>query len=241
VNQRLEENRKRMSLAAAGGKVGKILLATYRTVRNHKLSGFTVEELKARWAYKVLGILGVEVTIKGTASRERPTIFVGNHISYLDIPVLMSQAPQANFVAKAELASWPLFGHGMRESETIFVKRESVESRGQVRETLLAAVRAGKSVAVFPSGTTSLREDIGWRPGAFRLAEDSGVPLQAFRLRFTPIRDVAYIDDDSFLPHLMNLCRLKAIHAEIEFAPPETVTDWKASLARWHAWSREGL
>jgi 1-acyl-sn-glycerol-3-phosphate acyltransferase len=177
--------------------------------------------------------------VKGEVSRSRPTIFVGNHLSYLDIPVLLTKAPQANFVAKAELARWPLFGRGMREAETIFVKRESVVSRGAVRETLLEAVGDGKSVAVFPSGTTRLREDKDWRPGAFRLAEESGVPLQAFRLRFDPLREAAYIDNDSFLPHLLRLCRQGGVKAEIEFAAPEVVRDWKSSLAKAQAWCRE--
>jgi 1-acyl-sn-glycerol-3-phosphate acyltransferase len=232
---------KRLSLAAAGGKLGRVLLATRRNIRARAREGLSVEELKSRWAFEILGIVGVQVTAKGVVSQERPTIFVGNHVSYLDIPLLMTHAPQANFVAKAELQKWPIFGHGMKEAETIFVKRESVSSRGQVRETLLEAVRAGKSVAVFPAGTTRLKEDKEWRPGAFRLAEESGVPIQAFRVRFDPLREAAYIDDDAFLPHLLNLCRYGTVKAEIEFAPPERVTDWKKSLARWHEWCRAGL
>lgn len=231
----------RLSLAHAGGRVGQILLTTYRAIRSHGGPDVSVEDLKRRWASEILRLVHAEVSVRGEVSRERPTVFVGNHFSYLDIPVLMTQAPQANFVAKAELARWPLFGRGMRESETIFVKRESVASRGAVRDTLMAAVNAGKSVAVFPAGTTRLLEDKEWRPGAFRLAQDAGVPLQAFRLRYEPLREVAYIDDDSFLPHLIWLCRVGGVRAEIEFAPPERVADWKVSLRRWQEWARAGL
>ncbi|MGZ3686388.1 MAG: lysophospholipid acyltransferase family protein, partial [Bdellovibrionota bacterium] len=215
---------------------------TFRLLRKRLRGEISIEEAKRVWSLEVLSLVGVHLTVVGIVSPERPTIFVGNHLSYLDIPLLMAQAPFVSFVAKVELASWPIFGRGMREAGTIFVKRESVQSRGEVKDTLLHAIRdEKKSMAVFPSGTTRLTEDKEWKPGAFRLAQDAGVPIQAFRIRYKPLRKAAFIDDDGFVAHLFSLCREGGVLAEIEFAPSEKVTDYKASLAKWQAWSREGL
>jgi 1-acyl-sn-glycerol-3-phosphate acyltransferase len=54
-------------------------------------------------------LLGIHVVRRGRMSRQRPTLFVSNHVSYLDIIVLGSLIP-GSFIAKAEIKSWPLFG-----------------------------------------------------------------------------------------------------------------------------------
>ena len=55
---------------------------------------------------------------------EGPTLFVANHVSYLDIPVI-AQCVDATFVAKAEVAGWPLFGHAAKLTRTIFIQRSA--------------------------------------------------------------------------------------------------------------------
>jgi 1-acyl-sn-glycerol-3-phosphate acyltransferase len=200
------------------------------------------EAIKQRWSKRVLELLGVRLRVTGSPSQDRPTIFAGNHLSYLDIPLLLSQAPQANFVAKEELSRWPLFGRGMRNADTIFVQRDSTKSRGLARVELFKAVREDrKSVAIYPAGTTRLEEDMLWKPGAFRLAEETGAPLQLFRLRYKPLRRAAFIDDDAFVPHLLGLCRERVIHAEIEFAPPIRVRKWRQELEKGQVWCQEFL
>lgn len=222
-------------------RIGGVIGRTWTAIRDAEAGRGTPEDIKRAWSESVLRFTGIHLRVTGAPSAARPTIFAGNHLSYLDIPVLLSQAPRACFVAKAELASWPLFGKGMRRSETIFVQRESVRSRGNARAELLRAIRdEGKSVAVFPAGTTRLREDLPWRPGAFRLAEETGVPLQLFRLRYEPLRRAAFVDDDSFLAHLFRLCR-QGGEAELEFAPPAVVTDWRATLKSGQSWCQEFL
>jgi len=233
---------KRMGVLAAASRAFGVATLTLRLLRQSLRGEISIEEAKRKWSLEVFSLVGVHLKVVGKVSESRPTIFVGNHLSYLDIPLLMAQAPFVSFVAKVELARWPIFGRGMRVAGTIFVKRDSVQSRGEVKETLLRAIRdEKKSMAVFPSGTTRLTEDKEWKPGAFRLAQEAGVPVQAFRIRYAPLRKAAFIDDDGFVSHLFALCREGGVRAEIEFAPPELVTDYKASIAKWYAWSREGL
>lgn len=222
-------------------RVGKVLRLTWSSLREAERGSDSPEAIKRRWSGGILSFTGVRLSVTGAPSAARPTLFAGNHLSYLDIPLLLSQVPQANFVAKIELASWPLFGRAMRKADTIFVNRESVRSRGAARSELLRAVREDKSIVVFPSGTTTLTEDSPWRPGVFRLAEETGVPLQMFRLRYRPLRLAAFIDDDSFLLHLLRLCGHGEVEAELEFAPPFVVTNWRKALEEGQSWCSDFL
>ena len=70
-----------------------------------------------RFAMKVVG---VKVTVIGAPSDERPLLIAANHASWLDIPVLGSVC-RMSFVAKSEIAGWPVFGTLARLQRTIFV------------------------------------------------------------------------------------------------------------------------
>jgi len=216
----------------------KVLSQTYKHLRHADSSVLSKDERKRAWAEEMLEIMNVDLAVSGTPTAERPGIFVGNHVSYIDIPLLLAHVPDLSFVAKQELASWPLFGRGMRKMDTIFVQRNSPASRGNAKESLqLALEKERKAVIIFPSGTTSLHEEQAWKLGAFRLAEKTGAPLQPFRLTYHPLRPAAFIDDDSFLLHLMKAGRNGRIRASLEFAPAEIVTDAKAACARWQKWA----
>jgi 1-acyl-sn-glycerol-3-phosphate acyltransferase len=192
------------------------------------------------WADAALKTLNVEVKAIGTPSTQA-TLFVGNHMSYLDIPLLMSQAPVV-FIAKKELAKWPLFGHGMRCVGTVFVDRSSVHSRKDAAETVAPYIKSSnQSVAIFPSGTTKLLEEKQWRWGAFLIAKRFSIPVQPFRLRYTPARLAAFIDDDAFAPHLWRLLGTKNLKAEIEFHDPIQVDDPEAEANKWWLWAREKI
>lgn len=220
-------------------QIGGILWNSYQGLRRIRVPDGDHEALKRAWALKTLEQANVLVQVKGTPCPDRPALFVGNHLSYLDIPLLLASAPGLGFVAKQELSSWPIFGEGMARAGAIFVNRESIKSRGQALAHVRNALsKERRQVAIFPSGTTTLAEEKGWQSGAFRLAHEARVPLQAFRIRYFPLRTAAFIDDDSFLWHLARLCRRGPVHALLEFAEPELVADPLAARAKWHSWCR---
>ncbi len=190
------------------------------------------------WAGKMLNTLGVEVTSKGEPARSG-TLFVGNHVSYLDIPLLMSQVPVV-FIAKKELSTWPIFGTALKSVDTLFVDRSEVRSRKEAAEKVGPIIKeTGQSVAIFPSGTTKIQEEKPWRWGAFLVAKRSGVPIQPFRLTYQPLRETAYIDDDFFPTHLWRLLGCRPIRAQIEFAEPFLVQDPEAEALKWWSWTKE--
>lgn len=192
------------------------------------------------WAEEILKHLKVEVTVKGKVENQGPLLLVGNHISYLDIPLLLKAAPSVSFVSKKEVASWPVIGSTARRIETIFVERENGSSRAKARaEILKSFTEENKQVAVFPSGTTCVFEKKDWKRGIFEIAHESQVKVQPFRICYFPLRAVAYIDDDIFFPHLMNLVSHQKIEAEIEFHPPIVISNPTFDRIHWQRWAQK--
>jgi len=98
-------------------------------------------------------ILGARVRVIGTPLR-RDVIFLGNHLSWLDIPVLAGASGTA-FVAKAEVAAIPVIGWLARLNHTVFVKREARVGVAERINELREALAGNRAVAVFPEGTTT--------------------------------------------------------------------------------------
>src|ERR1700744_5665362 len=99
-------------------------------------------------------LFGIHVTIIGAPLQDRGVLMVANHTSYLDILALGGVA-RLSFVAKSEVAGWPLFGTFARLQRTVFVERErrskTGESRDQIRERLVE----GDALVLFPEGTSN--------------------------------------------------------------------------------------
>ncbi|MFZ3230583.1 MAG: lysophospholipid acyltransferase family protein [Pseudobdellovibrio sp.] len=196
--------------------------------------------VKKAWAQDLLNILNSNVTIIGKPVHKGPLLLIGNHISYADIPVIMSIVPQVSFLSKSEVALWPIIGAATRRAQTIFVKRGSPESRAQSKKIIEKSLTKDKAlIAAFPAGTTSMKETIPWRYGLFETAFVRKIKIQPFRLRYAPQRKVAFIDDDDFLPHLHQLAKQKKIHVVIEFHEPVEVLDPIKCSQRWQKWTQE--
>lgn len=192
------------------------------------------------WSEEMLGLLGCEHEVLGTPSAD-PVLLVGNHISYVDIPLMMRYMPAA-FVAKKQLASWPIFGTAMKLVGTVFVDRDNKESRRKVGEALAPRILQDRqSVAVFPSGTTTTDEAKEWRQGAFQIAKQFNVPIQPFRIYYEPVRPVAFLLEDGFVGHLWGLLRLRRFRAVIEYHPVIQVGDVAGDTLQWWQWSRAPL
>ena len=204
------------------------------------LSQKELHQIMMNWGGQMLELLGCRHEVRGIPSNE-PALLVGNHISYVDIPLVMTYLPAA-FVAKKQLAAWPVFGAAMRCVGTVFVDRDNKESRKKVGEALAPRIINDKqSVAVFPSGTTTMDENREWRQGAFVIAKQFNLKLQPFRVYYEPLRPVAFLLEDGFVAHLWYLLRCGGFRAVIEFHPPVSVEDIEKDAAKWWQWSRAPL
>jgi 1-acyl-sn-glycerol-3-phosphate acyltransferase len=192
------------------------------------------------WAREVMPMLRLQVERVGPIPPlDTPAIFVGNHLSYLDIPVLMSQVPIA-LLGKAEIARWPILGAAGRRAGMVFVKRESNGSRKDAARAIVDCLRSrGMSMGLFPAGTTSLDEGRPWRAGAFKIARLRGFPIQPFRLSYEPLEQVAFVGEDYLLPHLYRLLKAGPIRARIEFGEPRLVEDPEVMAGELWNWTRQ--
>lgn len=210
--------------------------------RDRKQGTLTRADLDGRilaWAHHMFELLGGKFEIRGTPPQSEPALLVGNHISYVDIPLLLAALP-VSFVAKKQLETWPVFGSAARCIETVFVDREDKNSRQSAGAAIAPRIREGRrSVVVFPAGTTTTDESKAWRHGAFVIAKRYDIPIQPFRIRYQPLRPLAYLLEDHFVTHLWSLLRLPGFRATIEFHPPVAVEDPERDSQRWWAWVRQ--
>jgi 1-acyl-sn-glycerol-3-phosphate acyltransferase len=216
-----------------------VFTEAYRYLQKSNNPDTSIEDLKRQWATSTLARLRVQLEVQGEVSEQKSILFVGNHISYLDIPLLMATVNRISFVAKHEIGNWPVFGTAAKKIETVFVKRENSTSRKSARKAIQEALDDGKRIAIFPSGTTCISEKTAWRHGGFEIAQEKDIYIQPFRLSYFPLRVAAYIDQDFFPTHLYNLFGLDRIEAKIEFHAPVKVTDAVRDCEYWHHWSRE--
>ena len=106
------------------------------------------------WHRTAARLLGLKVETRGLPATERPLLIVANHVSWLDIVVLGSLMP-LSFVAKAEVASWPVFGFLARMQRTVFVDRTRRTATRGVAEDIATRLRRGDPMVLFAEGTSS--------------------------------------------------------------------------------------
>jgi 1-acyl-sn-glycerol-3-phosphate acyltransferase len=192
----------------------------------------------------VCRILGIELKVRGRISNEQPTLFVANHISYLDIEVL-SATVQTCFVAKSEVSSWPFFGWLARLQRTVFVDRRA---RGVAveRDDLSRRLDEGDNVVLFPEGTSSDGNRLlPFKSSLLSVAERKvdGRPLtvQPVSIAYTKLDGmplgrqwrpfVAWYGDMDLGPHLWHAVGLGRVTAVLEFHPVVTIAEFGSRKA----------
>jgi 1-acyl-sn-glycerol-3-phosphate acyltransferase len=173
-----------------------------------------------------------------------------NHVSWLDILTIGSVMP-LSFVAKAEVARWPLFGLFARLQRSVFVDRARRSDTGRVTGEMASRLAGGEAIVLFPEGTSSNGTHVlPFRSsllGAARAAlADAGAPVlvQPLAISVTHIDGlpagraerprVAWYGDMEMLPHLLGVIASGPIDIELRWGEPvafEAKTDRKA-LAR---------
>jgi len=186
---------------------------------------------RRKWLSHVPGRLGLHMEVAGVPYTGT-CLYVGNHITYID-PVVVLMHVDANVVAKAEISRWPLVGLGAYIVGTIFVKREEKSSREEAAKAIREALENGISILVYPEGTTSAGPGtLPFRPRSFDAAFLAGVPVQPIAVKYDS-PSVAYIGEDTFLPHFFRLFTMKEVHGKVVFGPPMLGEDTCERARQW--------
>jgi len=152
-------------------------------------TGNTVHLIARLWGKSILVVSGIPVEVVGLCNivPGRSYIFMANHQSNFDIPVLLGcLRVQFRWLAKAELFKIPVFGRAMRGAGYIPIDRFNRESAFKSIRQAAGKVKDGVSVMIFPEGTRSPDGHVGpFKKGGFVMAVDAGVPIVPIVIRGT--------------------------------------------------------
>jgi 1-acyl-sn-glycerol-3-phosphate acyltransferase len=182
-------------------------------------------------------LIGVRLQIVGSCTSKRPLLIVANHASWLDIVIITAAAPVV-FVAKSEVAGWPLFGLLAKLQRSVFVDRQRRHKTAEVNAEIANRLLDGDPVVLFGEGTSS----DGNRVLPFRTAligaahialSEAGLgevtvqPLSIAyaRLHGVPLgrderRSLAWYGGVELWPHLINVLRRSAIDVVVTWGDP---------------------
>jgi len=149
-----------------------------------------------RWGCRCLRL---EVIVEGSLPAG-PCLYISNHRSYLDIPVLTAVLG-GTFLSRADVAAWPLIGTVARLTQAVLVERDDAHDRIRAARAVMRRLRSG-SVVVFPEGTTNgERLPAPFAPGAFRLVQRLDVPLVPVTVRYSD-RRAYWVEDLTLGQHV---------------------------------------
>lgn len=175
------------------------------------------------WQAGLMRVFGFRMRRSGTPL-PGAVVFVANHVSWVDIVALHSQR-MMGFVAKREIAGWPLVGWMASRGETIFHERGSTESLGGVLHEMLARLRGGRAVGVFPEGRTRGGGEVGpFHARIFTAAVEAHAPVQPVALCYgehcSAQTVVAFRGREGFLGNFLRLLGEPARVADVRFLEP---------------------
>lgn len=176
-----------------------------------------------RWCRRTLTVLGIKVRRSGTPN-PGATLFVANHVSWIDILVMMSVRPM-RFVSKSDVRSWPVIGWLVACGGTLFIERTRRSDARRVVHLVAEALRAGDPIAMFPEGTTSDGHGVlPFHANLLQAAIVTSVPVQAIALRFSDAREpvsaaAAYIGDMSLMQSLWAVVSASDLTAHVVVLP----------------------
>ena len=136
------------------------------------------------WAKTFIELIGMKFSVQGEVY-EKPCLIVANHISFVDIFALNALKP-GRFIAKSEIAGWPVFGRIAKGVDTLFIERKNHRSIIAVNKQISAALMQKQTVMLFPEGKTSI--GVSLLPLKANLIEPavlSGTPVQPVAICYT--------------------------------------------------------
>jgi len=181
----------------------------------------------SRWLCAACGVRLSEQPAPGARSLSTMPpgrMLVANHVSWLDIFAINAHCP-ASFVAKAEIARWPLIGTLVARTGTLFIERGKRRAVHRMIEHIDRSLQAGGRVAVFPEGTTSDgRRLLPFHANLLQGAVDAGAPVLPVGLRYlgpdgAPAAAVEYVGEITFVASMWQVIGARGVRCELHPLP----------------------
>lgn len=198
--------------------VSVIILPTLNRRQRNRLVG--------HWSHQLLRIFNIQLVVNGEApNRDLAGImFVGNHISWLDIHVLNS-IHTVRFIAKSEVKNWPVFGWLAKKANTLFINREDKKDTVRVIESTSKGLLKGDSFCFFPEGTTTDGTDLLRFKGSLMQASiNSNADIWPFVISYpdhsgSPNKKMAFVGKTTLLESIWQIICISCPQANITFLP----------------------
>ncbi len=219
------------------------------------IPGFDEQRMPRLFHRGVCKILGLKVTLQGELSNASPLLFVSNHISYLDIFV-MGQYLKGYFVAKSDVASWPVLNKLAKLQNTIFVERRGPKARQQTT-ILQDHLAEGRNIIFYPEGTSTNGIEVKpFKSTLFAAAETDryDLTIQPVSITYTRLNgkgmdqatrdNFAWYGEMPFLSHFLNVLSQPVVEVELKVHQAVSFSDFedrKALAAHCDAVVRKGL
>lgn len=190
------------------------------------------------WSRVMLVVFGVKTVMHG--DRPKVGLMMSNHQSYLDIWIIPKYAITV-FVAKAEVKRMPLVGWGASVVNTVYVDRSNKESRAATKSEIAQRIKKGRSVIIFPEGTTGDGNGLlPLKPGMFHVAAEEGFPIIPVAI-FYENSDLAWVGDDNMGAHFYRNFSKLSTTAHIVFGNPMTGPDGEQLMENYQHWVERNL
>ena len=189
------------------------------------------------WARGVGWVIGMRTRVGGVPPAP-PFFLVSNHLSYVDIILLLSQL-DCVFIAKREMRGWPVLGPLAHIYGSIWVNRAVRRDAVRVLDLIDEAVARGDGVVLFAEGTTSAGDGLlPMKPALFDWAAREQYPVHYAVLRYSTAPEtvpahlaICWWGEMPFGPHAWNLCRMGRFEATVEFGPQPITAPTRGELA----------
>ena len=202
------------------------------------LAGRATMKVAQLWQRFVCSLMGVRIVVTGAPAAERPLLLLANHVSWLDISVLAAVAP-VSFIAKREIAGWPVVGFLAKAQRSVFVDRTRRHATGAHAAEVAGRLSKGDIIVLFAEGTSG----DGNKVLPFRSAlvgaaehaiEDGGVAtVQPVAIAYPRMLGlplgrqhrplVAWYGGADLLPHLKRILSEGGVDAHVVFGPARTL------------------
>ena len=185
------------------------------------------DRLISYWCRGLLAILNIRVVTKGVLpdAKVKNTLFVANHVSWVDIHALNS-VRTLRFVAKSEIRGWPVFGWLSAKANTLFIERTKRLDASRVVDLAADCLRNGDCLCFFPEGGTSDGTELRpFKGSLLQAAIDAEAQLWPLSIRY-PRPDgsantaMAYYDDVSMAQSIKQVLSQRAPVVELHFFAP---------------------
>ena len=196
-------------------------------------------QLMHRWCARLIRLMNVEARVHGAMSLAGGNVLVvSNHISWLDAFVLNAVHP-VRYIAKSELARWPVAGWLVKTSGTLFVERSRRRDTRQVNDRIATVLASGDVIAIFPEGTTTDGVDVlPFKSSLLQPIIDARGHVQPVALRYRGADGAlttipSFVGEDKFLASFWRVCGMRVLTVELHASPALPATErHRRELAR---------